>query len=105
MPVDVGIRYSIKPDREEFIRSLYVATDASQTTAASHTFIGKIGTWIMKLKTYGKTYSSLVENSWKASELLVKHRAANITFRGALKRFGKDPRMDNSQHACCSYCT
>ena len=95
LPAGVRIRESIKPDREEFIKSLYVATDASQTTAASHIFIGKIDTWIMKLRTYGKTCSCLVEKSRKASELLIKHRAANLTYRAALKRFGRDPCMDN----------
>jgi len=40
MPAGVRIRESIKPDRKEFITSLYIATDASQTPAAYHTFIG-----------------------------------------------------------------
>jgi hypothetical protein len=43
----------------------------------------------------------LKHRSRKASELMIKHRAANLTYRNALERFKREPRMENlpSVHA------
>jgi hypothetical protein len=37
----------------------------------------------------------LKPRSRKASELMIKHRAANLTYRDALERFRRDPCMEN----------
>ena len=95
LPAGVRIRESIKAAREEFIKKMYVAIDRSQTTAAAATFIKKIDAWILELRTYAKTCPCLKPRSRKASELMIKHRSANLTYRNALERFGREPRMEN----------
>ena len=74
---------------------MYVAIDRSQTTEAASTFIKKIDTWILELRNYAKTCPCLKPRSRKASELLIKHRAANLSYRDALERLGKEPLMEN----------
>ena len=93
LPAGVRIRESIKEARGTFIKSLYTATDQLQTTAAANLLIKEIDTWIMELRTYAiKVRTS--PRSRKATELMVKHRAANLTYRSTLTRFGHNPSME-----------
>ena len=52
LPAGVRTRKSIKGAREDFIKSLYTATNQISTNAAANTFINKIGLWIMELQGY-----------------------------------------------------
>ena len=95
LPAGVRVRESITAAREEFIKKMYVAIDRSRTTEAESMFIKKIVTWILELRNYAKTCPCLKPRSRKASELLIKHRAANLSYRDALERLGKEPLMEN----------
>ena len=55
LPAGVRARESIKGAREDFIKSLYTATNQISTNSAANTFINNIGLWIMELQSYAKT--------------------------------------------------
>jgi hypothetical protein len=94
LPTGIRIRESIKGARGEFVNSLYIATDSTQTRSAADTFIKKIDTWILELRQYARTFPGVNGRSRKAAELMIKHRAVNLTYKDALSKFGEDPRMD-----------
>ena len=50
--------------------------------------------WIEDLRIYAKTAPGLKCAQRKAAELMVKHRAKNLTHKTALKNFGSDPKME-----------
>ena len=79
------------------MKTMYVAKSQSQTTAATTTFIKQIDSWIMELRSKNLCQSMVLlkPRSRKASKLMIKHRAANITYRDALERFKREPRMEN----------
>ena len=54
----------------------------------------KIDRWILELRHYAKTCPGVNSRCRKAAELMVKHRAANLTYSDALTKFGKDPHME-----------
>ena len=56
--------------------------------------VKRIDIWILELHHYAKTCSGVNSRPRKAAELMVKHRAANLTYSDALTKFGKDPRME-----------
>ena len=89
LPAGVRIRESIKMAREEFLKKLYVATHQKQTTEAAAIFMRKIDNWILELRNYARTCPSIKPRFRKASELMIKHRSANLTYRAALKKFGR----------------
>ena len=94
LPAGFRTRESIKGVRDDFIKSLYTATNQISTNAAANTFINKIGLWIMELQSYAKTCPGINARSRKAAALIIKHRAANLTYCEALNKFGQYPSMD-----------
>ena len=94
LPARVCTMESIVAAREEFIKTLYTATSMQSTTAAAETFSKKISLWIKKLQTYAKTCPGINCRSRKAEALMIKHRAANLTYSESLTKFGQFPSMD-----------
>ena len=56
----------------------------------------KIDIWILELRHYASTCPGVNGSSRKAAEMMVKHRAAILTNKDALSKFGKNPRMETS---------
>jgi hypothetical protein len=94
LPAGVKLRDSIRTHREIFLRCLCQAVDSRDTAAAVNLFSRKIDTWIEDLRIYAKTAPGLKCMQSKAAELMVKHRAKNLTNKTALKNFSSDPRME-----------
>ena len=64
------------------------------TTAAAEIFSYKISLWIKELQTYAETRPGINCRSRKAAALMIKHRAANLTYSESLTKFGQFPSMD-----------
>ena len=62
-------------------------------TPEADLLIEAIDTWIMEMETYAKRVRTS-PCSRKATVLMVKHRAADLTYRSTLTRFGHNPSMD-----------
>ena len=80
--------------RETYIKSLY-ATQLDIRTPAADLLIKEINTWIMEMPTYTMRVRTS-PRSRKATVLMVKHRAANLTYCCTLTRFGHNPSMDTN---------
>jgi hypothetical protein len=80
------LRDSIRTHQEIFLRCLYQAVDPRDTAAAANFFSPKIDTWIEDLRIYAKTAPGLKYAQMEAAELMVKHRARNLTYKTALKK-------------------
>ena len=74
---------------------MYQAVDSRDTAVAANLLSRKIDTWIEDLRIYAKTAPGLKCAQRKAAELMVKHRARNLTYKTALKNFGSDPKMES----------
>ena len=90
LPAGVLIRESIKEARGTFIKSLYTATNRLQ----------EIDTWIMELWKYAMKVRTS-PRSRKSTEFIVKYRAANLTCRSTLTRFGHIPQPFYGYHGIC----
>ena len=72
--------------RETYIKSLY---------ATQLELLQEINTWIMEMPTYTMRVRTS-PRSREATVLMVKHRAANLTYCCTLTRFGHNPSMDTN---------
>ena len=71
------------------------------TTAAAETFSKKISLWIKKLQTYTKACPGIKCRSRKAAALMIKHRAANLTYSESLTKFGQFPFSEHGHLTRC----
>ena len=81
--------------RREFMKSLYTCTNSSQTNTAAELFLRKIDDWITALETYARRFPSITTRQRKASAMMVRLRARNLTYRAVLRKFGAEPTMEN----------
>ncbi|KAL5258251.1 hypothetical protein ACHWQZ_G013028 [Mnemiopsis leidyi] len=95
LPAGLRLRDSIEEGRREFIKSLYICTNSSQTSSAAELFIRRIDDWTTALETYARRFPSITTRQRKASAMMVRHRARNLTYRAVLGRFGAEPTMEN----------
>ena len=78
--------------RGTYIKSLYTRKlELLQQTYSSRK--STLVTWIMELPTYAMRVRTS-PHSRKATVLMVKYRAAKLTYRYTPKRFGHDPSME-----------
>jgi DNA polymerase elongation subunit (family B) len=75
---------------------MHLAKSQSQTTAAAATFIKQIDSWIMELRGQNLRVDYLAR---KASQLMIKHRAANPTYRD-----GEAPWIDSKESLAQRIC-
>jgi len=93
LPRGIRIRESIVAAREDFIKTLYTACSLESIATAADELSRRIGLWIQDLQTYAKTVPGVNCRSRKAAALMVRHRAANLTYVEALSKFGQFPSM------------
>ena len=93
-PAGVKIRESIKEARGEFLTSLYTAVTSAETTVAATILTEKIDQWILSLRTFTRQNRSVTIKFRRAADLMIKHRSTNLSYRLALKVFGKSPSME-----------
>ena len=70
---------------QEILTYLYQALDSRETAAAASLFSRKTDTWIEDIHIYAETAPGLKCAQRKTAELMVKHRAKNLTFLVALR--------------------
>ncbi len=97
------LRNLVVKHRATFMKSLYRSVSREDTTAAADTMIRDLDNWITELRTYARTTPRGNRRTRKATELVVKQRSLNFTYRETLTKFGRDPSVTTLQALRASF--